>query len=189
MHDIDFSIDRRLVELAREGDGGAAHELIERHQERVYRLAYRLTGQADTAADIAQDTFLRLLQNLASINDGQALIRWLTRTATNIARDRWRSRRDTVEFDEALYDDDMARDITDDAAASAQMGERIQRGLMELPHRYREAFILRHVEDLTHEEMCAQLGLSLSVVKVRIHRACRMLRALLPEYEGDGPDV
>ena len=189
MRDIDFSYDRPLVERAREGDDQAARELIERHQDRVFRLAYRLTGETEAAADITQDTFLRLLQHLGRIEDGQALIGWLTRTSTNLARDRWRSRRDTVEFDDTFHDDGAVRSGPGEDAASGQMGERIQRALMELPHRYREAFVLRHVEDLTHEQMCDQLGIGLSAVKVRVHRACRMLRELLPEYDENEPGV
>jgi RNA polymerase sigma-70 factor, ECF subfamily len=185
LDDIDFSYDRQLVEGAREGDRQAARELIERHQQRVHRLAYRLTGDLEAAGDIAQETFLRLLNNLEHINDPQALSGWLTRTSTNLARDRWRSQRDTVEFDETFHQDGSDRGSPGDRVASAQMSEHIQRALMELPHRYREAFILRHVEELTHEQMCAELAIGLSAVKVRIHRACLMLRELLPEYGGE----
>jgi RNA polymerase sigma-70 factor (ECF subfamily) len=189
VQDRDFSYDQRLVERAREGDDRAARELVERHQERVYRLAYRLCGDADAAQDISQDVFLRLLRNLRRLDDGRALFRWLTRTTTNVVRDRWRTRRETVEFDEGLHDDPHGaqgrRPGPGEEAAQAQMGERIQRALTDLPHRYREAFVLRHVEEMSHEEMCDELGLGLSAVKVRIHRACRMLRELLPEYVDD----
>lgn len=182
--DLDFEWDRRLVERARDGDAEAARQIVERHQARVYRLAYRLVGDAEVAQDLAQDTFLRVLRRLHRIEDGTALTSFLTRTATNLARDHWRRRRDTVEFDEGDHGDvdgpDPARD-----AASAQIGERVQRALMAMPHLYREAFVLRHVQELSHEEMCAQLGIGLSAVKVRIHRACRMLRDLLPEYGGE----
>lgn len=185
VQDFDFAQDERLVARARDGEDAAARQLVERHQERVYRIAYRLTGDVEVARDIAQDVFLRLLQNLHRIDDGRALTRWLTRTTTNRTRDRWRSQKDTVEFDERLHDSGAPTKAAVDEAASTQMGERIQAALMELPHRYREAFVLRHVEEMSHEEMCAELGLGLSAVKVRIHRACHMLRALLPEYDGD----
>ncbi|MDP6016167.1 MAG: RNA polymerase sigma factor [Candidatus Latescibacteria bacterium] len=181
MQDTDFTYDKQLVRRAGDGDEEASRELVERHQDRVYRLSYRLTGDVEAARDITQDTFLRLLQNLRRIEDGQALTRWLTRTATNLTRDRWRTRRDTVEFDDSF--EEGSRSSSSHLVEDAQLGERIQRALMELPHRYREAFVLRHVEDLSHEQMCDQLGIGLSAVKVRIHRACHMLRELLPEYE------
>ncbi|HJP31205.1 MAG TPA: RNA polymerase sigma factor [Candidatus Latescibacteria bacterium] len=181
LQDTDFTYDKQLVRRAGDGDEEASRELVERHQDRVYRLSYRLTGDVEAARDITQDTFLRLLQNLRRIEDGQALTRWLTRTATNLTRDRWRTRRDTVEFDDSF--EEGSRSSSSHLVEDAQLGERIQRALMELPHRYREAFVLRHVEDLSHEQMCDQLGIGLSAVKVRIHRACHMLRELLPEYE------
>lgn len=181
--ELDFEWDRRLVERARDGDADATRQLVERHQARVYRLAYRLMGDAEAAQDLTQDTFLRVLRGLHRIEDGTALTRWLTRTATNLARDLWRRRRDTVEFDDGAFGDDGEDPARQ--AANAQIGERIQRALMALPYRYREAFVLRHVQEMSHEEMCAQLGIGLSAVKVRIHRACRMLRDLLPEYAGE----
>lgn len=186
MSETDYKFDQDLVERARRGEQASAQALIERHQERIHRLAYRLTGDSDVAADVAQDTFLRMLQHLHRIDDPKALTAWLMRTCTNLSRDRWRAVRNLVEFDEITHEpaSDMAGP---DGGAAAQMSERIQLALMELPHRYREAFVLRHVEELTHEQMCAELELSLSAVKVRIHRACRMLRELLPEYGACDP--
>lgn len=180
---LNFAEDGRWVEAARRGDLQAAERLVARHQERIYRLAYRLTGDAEVAADIAQETFLRALQSLARIADGRAFMQWLSRTATNLARDRWRARRDWVglEEEEAGWQTDQPTPQRD--VEVAQTGERIQTALMELPHRYREAFVLRHVEQMSHEQMCEELGVSLSAVKVRIHRACHMLRDLLPEYD------
>ncbi|MBT3345881.1 MAG: RNA polymerase sigma factor [Gemmatimonadetes bacterium] len=180
---LDFSEDARLIAAVGDGSLGAAEQLVERHQERIYRLAYRLTGDPDVAADIAQETFLRALQSLDRIADGRAFTQWLSRTATNLARDRWRSRRDWVALEDEQADWQVGRPTPQRDAESAQTGERIQAALMELPHRYREAFVLRHVEQMSHDEMCDELGISLSAVKVRIHRACGMMRDLLPEYD------
>lgn len=185
LDDLDYTQDRRLVERARDGDQAAAQQIVERHQDRVYRLAYRLTGDVEAAHDIAQDVFLRTLQSLGRIHDPQALTRWLTRTTTNLAHDRWRGRRDTVEFNEDVYHAPTPQRGPSEQTASVELGERIQQALMELPHGYREAFVLRHVEQMSHEEMCDELDIGLSAVKVRIHRACRMLRKLLPEYEDE----
>lgn len=156
--------------------------IAERHQDRLYRLAYRLAGDVELAQDLVQDTFLKAFENLHRLRDGQALSHWLCQIATNLARDRWRTRKEVVPFDEE--DEHLPGSPSDPTreVESRELGERIQQALMELPHPYREAFLLRYVEEMSHEEISGVLGIGLSAVKVRIHRACRMLRQLLPDY-------
>jgi len=186
MQTLDYERDRLLVRRAARSDADAMRQLVERHQERIYRLVYRLVGHVETAQDLTQETFLRALENVGSLEDGRTLHRWLSQIATNLVRDLWRKRRDVVEFDEEDSSSPAEDGLPDQEVAAWEAGERIQAALMELPHTYREAFLLRHVEEMSYEEISEALDLGISAVKVRVHRARRMLRELLPEYDSSG---
>lgn len=184
----DYERDGQLVRGAAGGDRTATRQLVERHQDRVYRLIYRMVGDIETAQDLTQETFLKALANLDGLDQGQALHRWLSLVATNLVRDLWRTRKDVVEFDEAdlTLASSASRQSRD--AEAREAGERIQAALMELPMAYREAFLLRHVEEMSYDEISMALDVGISAVKVRVHRARKMLRDLLPEYAADGED-
>lgn len=174
------------MQKAIQSDRLAMQQIVERHQDRVYRLAYRLAGDAEVAQDVAQETFLKAFENLRHMRDGQALSQWLCQIATNLIRDRWKAWKETIQFDEedcrlSCATSDPSREVE-----SREIAERVQTALMGLPAIYREAFVLRYVEEMGHEEISSLLGVKLSAVKVRIHRACRMLRKLLPDFGASG---
>lgn len=186
MSTLNFAEDRALVQKAIQSDRLAMQQIVERHQDRVYRLAYRLAGDVEMAQDVAQETFLKAFENLHGMRDGQALSQWLCQIATNLIRDRWRAWKETVQFDEE--DSNLPSPAPDPSreVESREIAERIQTALMDLPAIYREAFVLRYVEEMGHEEISSLLGVKLSAVKLRIHRACKMLRKLLPDFGASG---
>ncbi len=153
------------------------------YQDMVYSTALRLSGNESEAEDIAQETFLRAFENLRSLNDGHALSQWLTQITTNLVRDRWKTRKKTVCLEED--DPNLPRSGGNPAqdAEIQEMRARIQAALMELPHAYREVFLLKYVEEISYEEIRDLLKISVSAAKVQAYRACRMLRKLLPEYD------
>lgn len=185
---LDYEGDHQLVRRAVRADRVAMRQIVERHQERVYRLIYRMVGNVDVAQDLTQETFLKALQKLDGLHQGQALHRWLSQVATNLVRDLWRTRKEHVEFDESTLNLVSPFPHPGRDAESRQTGERIQAALMELPLTYREAFLLRYVEEMSYEEIGETLDLGLSAAKVRVHRARKMLRGLLPEYAVDADD-
>lgn len=188
MHTPDYEKDRALVREAARSDPEAMRQIVERHQDHVYRLAYRLVGDAETARDIAQDTFLKAFENLGGMNNGRALSQWLSQITVNLVRDRWRTRKKTVCLDEGNPDLPRSRlDPLQDVEIQ-EMGEHIQAALTELPRAYREVFLLKYVEEMSYEEISDLLGISVPAAKVQAHRACKMLRRLLPEYERYGGD-
>ncbi len=186
---LDYERDHQLVRRAVRADRKAMRQIVERHQDRVYRLIYRMVGDVEVAQDLTQETFLKALQKLDGLHQGQALHRWLSQVATNLVRDLWRTRKERkehVEFDESTLNVASPFPHPGRDAESRQAGERIQAALMELPLTYREAFLLRYVEEMSYEEMGEALDLGISAAKVRVHRARKMLRDLLPEYAVDG---
>jgi RNA polymerase sigma-70 factor (ECF subfamily) len=178
----DYEQDRVLVQQAVRSDRAAMQQIVARHQDRIYRLAYRLVGDLETARDITQETFLRALQSLAQLHDGRTLGHWLCQIATNLTRDRWKQRQDWVEFDEQDPDGPHSSADPGHDAEVEEMEERLQAALMALSYPCREAFLLRHVEGMSYQAIGAMLSVPAASVRVRAHRARGMLRALLPEY-------
>lgn len=183
MHIPDYEKDRVLVQEASRCDPEAMRQIVERHQDHVYRLAYRLVGDTEVARDVAQDTFLKAFENLGSMNNGRALGQWLRQITVNLVKDRWKTRKKTVCLDEGDPEFPRSRFNPAQDVAVREMGEHIQAALMELPHTYREVFLLKYVEEMCYEEISDLLGISVPAAKVQAHRACKMLRRLLPEYE------
>jgi RNA polymerase sigma-70 factor (ECF subfamily) len=173
--------DEALLERARRGDRDAFAELVVRHQDALYTMALRLLGRPEDAADVVQETFLRAYVNLPRLR-GLAVRGWLFRVAVNAARDvQSRAvRRPTTSLEDS---DGKVIDLPDPALgpdASAEARERsaaLRDALLALPADFRQAVVLRDVNDLAYEEIAAVLRVPLGTVKSRISRA----RALLAE--------
>jgi RNA polymerase sigma factor (sigma-70 family) len=156
-------------------------EIVQEHSTRVFRLAYRLTGNKHDAEDLTQDVFIRVFRSLSSYTPG-TFEGWLHRITTNLFLDKAR-RRQRIRFD-ALADDAADRlqgrepspaQVYDDRLLDAD----IQRALDSLAPEYRAAVVLCDIEGLTYEEIAATLGVKLGTVRSRIHRGRAQLRDAL----------
>jgi RNA polymerase sigma factor (sigma-70 family) len=155
-------------------------EVVREHADRVYRLAYRLTGNAHDAEDLTQETFIRVFRSLASYKPG-TFEGWLHRITTNLFLDMVR-RRGRLRM-EGLPDD-TERLAGDDPSPEEVWGEThldpdLQAALDELDPTFRVAVVLCDVEGLSYEEIGATLGVKLGTVRSRIHRGRQALRASL----------
>jgi RNA polymerase sigma-70 factor (ECF subfamily) len=155
-------------------------EVVREHADRVYRLAYRLTGNAHDAEDLTQETFIRVFRSLASYKPG-TFEGWLHRITTNLFLDMAR-RRSRVRM-EALPED-TDRIVGDDPSpeqvyTATHLDPDLQSALDELPPEFRAAVVLCDVEGLSYEEIGATLGVKLGTVRSRIHRGRQALRASL----------
>lgn len=173
---IDPEDDATLVRKARWGDRPAFDALYRRHAPAVYTLAYRLTGSHAAAEDIAQDTFLRMLQFLGGFRDGAPLRPWLKRVASNAAIDRLRRERTRaqVELDEGVVA------APADPAPDAAVANDLLRRLAPLP---RALVWLHTMEGWTHAELGARFGQSPSWSKSIVSRALGRLRDAIAEEE------
>jgi RNA polymerase sigma-70 factor (ECF subfamily) len=175
-----------LVRRAREGDEAAFTELMERHQERVYRHALRLLGSPQDAEEVLQDTFLQVFRNLGKFEERSRFSTWIYRIATNEALMRLRraSRRREVHLEETTPGElERASDAVREFARSAldqvadhEVREILNRALAELPAEYRVVFVLRDVDEFSNAEVAEILGLSVPAVKSRLHRSRLWLR-------------
>ena len=182
------------------GDAHAFEALVSRHQDRVYRLARRLTGDPADAEEAVQDTFLRVHRSLVRFRGESRFTTWLYRVATNCALQarRRRSRRPTEPLDDYLPRFDgqgrHARDVDHARAAQAdelidrqRLERRVRGALQRLPALYRTPFVLRDLEELPTAEVASVLGLTEATVRQRVHRARLMLRGWLSHLVGVEP--
>ena len=155
-------------------------EVVREHADRVYRLAYRLSGNQHDAEDLTQETFIRVFRSLANYQPG-TFEGWLHRITTNLfldmARRRARVRMEALPEDaERIPGGDPS---PDQVYASSHLDPDLQAALDELPPDFRAAVVLCDVEGLSYEEIGATLGVKLGTVRSRIHRGRQALRAAL----------
>jgi RNA polymerase sigma-70 factor (ECF subfamily) len=170
-----------------EGTDRAFERLVRDHQDRIYALGLALTGNRHDAEDVAQDTFIRAYKALATYSP--ARIRdlkqkaWLHRIAVNVVRNRVRGIRPRmVELNGS--EPDHATGPEEDVLLKAEIDELAAR-VACLPTRYREAVVLRHVQDLSYAEVAETLGQPVGTVKANVHRGLKILRG---ENDGDRDD-
>ncbi|GAA1971718.1 RNA polymerase sigma factor SigE [Nocardioides panacihumi] len=153
-------------------------EIVEQHSDRVYRLAYRLTGNPHDAEDLTQEVFVRVFRSLDSYTPG-TFSGWLHRITTNLFLDQAR-RKQRIRFD-ALSDEradrlSSSQPTPDIAYTDQRFDDDVERALQALPPDFRAAVVLCDVEGLTYEEIAEILGAKLGTVRSRIHRGRAMLR-------------
>jgi RNA polymerase sigma-70 factor (ECF subfamily) len=156
-------------------------EIVDQHSARVYRLAYRLTGNPHDAEDLTQEVFVRVFRSLGTYTPG-TFEGWLHRVTTNLFLDGAR-RKQRIRFD-ALSDERAARlksplPDPDMAYADMHFEDDVERALATLPPDFRAAVVLCDVEGLSYEEIAEILGAKLGTVRSRIHRGRAQLRTAL----------
>jgi RNA polymerase sigma factor (sigma-70 family) len=160
-------------------------EIVRTHSARVYRLAYRLTGNQHDAEDLTQEVFVRVFRSLSSYTPG-TFEGWLHRITTNLFLDGAR-RRQRIRF-EGLGEDVAQRLPGTELSPAQAWDERhldgdIQAALQALPPDYRAAVVLCDIEGFSYEEIAATMGVKLGTVRSRIHRGRAQLRAALAHRE------
>jgi RNA polymerase sigma-70 factor (ECF subfamily) len=184
------AIDAQDVTLARAGDEGAFRRLVERHSRAIFQVAFRLTGSEPDAEDIVQDTFLKAYRQLKRFESRSSFGTWVHRIAVNcsydLLRKRPRHKADPLDAAEAeggpaieLEADEMTR--PDRLAFSAEVERRVRTAMDGLTAAEKSAFVLRHMEGRSIDEIGTLLGLQVSATKHSIFRAVqKMRRALTP---------
>ncbi|MDX2149345.1 MAG: RNA polymerase sigma factor [Bryobacteraceae bacterium] len=172
MQDSDAAIVARTLG----GDQDAFRLLVERYGRAVFRLAFRITGNESDAEDVVQEAFLRAYKQLHRYESRSAFGTWLYRIASNYALDLLRSRK-RHDDQELVPEERAATDPAPDRLVYAgQLQERLDAVMAELSPQERTAFVLRHLEGQSIEEIGAVLGLGVSATKNSIFRAVQKLR-------------
>jgi RNA polymerase sigma-70 factor (ECF subfamily) len=150
--------------------------LVERYRAEFGRYAAALVGDPDRAADAMQESFIRAFRSLASCRDLKRVKAWFFRILTNQCHDQRMRRRRETPLD---GHDAPARDRADDALLNRELRDAIEAALDRLTPEQREAFVLRHIDGKSYEEMAAMLGTGVDALKMRVYRARDTLRQLL----------
>jgi RNA polymerase sigma-70 factor (ECF subfamily) len=184
--------DPAVVEQARKGSEAAYRELLTRYERPVFSLIFRMVRDRETAEDLAQETFIKVLNNLDRYSPEFKFSSWLFKIANNLTIDHLRRRRvDTISIegapDAVTAESAKATSISVVSAnespleelESRELGTAIERAIGKLRPEYRACIMLRHVEDKSYEEIAEIVKLPLGTVKTYIHRARHELRAAL----------
>jgi len=187
--------DADFVERLKSGDSLAYDTLVTRYSGQIYGLLFRLTQDAEEAADLTQDTFLQVLRSVRKFRGDSELKTWLFRIAINESRNRFRwwkrrKRESTVSLDaqpvrDGLPLNETLADSSEDperALIRRQERERIERALNDLPLLFREAVVLCDVEGQSYQEIATLLGINIGTVKSRIARGREEMRKRLSDF-------
>jgi RNA polymerase sigma-70 factor, ECF subfamily len=176
--------DLELVEKVLAGDGDAYAVLVRRYQARLYRHALGMVLDEDVAADLVQDAFVKGYGSLGKCRDRSRFGTWIFRIQRNRCLDYLKERR---RKDQPLEDHHHGLAVSGADPGSdldrRALGDALDRALAQLPEAQREAFLLKHVEDLTYEEMAEVVGASVSALRMRVLRARETLQTLLAADE------
>ncbi len=172
------------MHAAQRGEVPAFAELVHRYRDRHVRFAIRLLGSRDDAEDVLQSVFLRAYRHLDRCDEPAKFGSWLHRIVVNECRT-FAARRGAREL-RLVRDEEIMISLADEKPET-DLGLRaeIQRALATLPHDLREAFLLKHVEDLSYDEMADLTGVGESALKMRVKRACARLREQLEGVVND----
>jgi RNA polymerase sigma-70 factor (ECF subfamily) len=184
--------DAELVRLAQAGERDAFRVIMQRGNQRLFRMARSVVRDEAEAEDVVQEAYARAFAAIGGFRGDASVMTWLTRITLNEAHNRLRRRRPTVGL-EALetaqnegaevisFPTAMTGANPEEDASRAEIRRLIERAVDDLPDAFRSVFILREIEECSVEETAASLELKPETVKTRLHRARRLLRQALEE--------
>ena len=179
--------DEILVQKSNKGDLNAFNELVLRYEGKVFSIAYRFMGNHADAGDLAQETFIRLYQSLASFRGDSSFATWLFRITANACRDelRKRQRRRSISMDEMIAASPANVPVADstyspeEAVQRNEVQRQVQECLSELSDDHRLILVMREIQGFSYDEIADVLQCSLGTVKSRISRARNALKERL----------
>lgn len=171
-----------LVSRVLDGDRQAERELYDLHVDRVYRLAYRLAGDPDRAADYTQETFIRVFDKLGTFRGEAALSTWITSIAYSVIYNGMRRRR---RFDSREVSLEEAHERGTVTRSEPDLETSLKRAIDDLAPGYRAVFVMHDVEGYTHGEIAASLGIQEGTSKAQLSRARAKLRTALAAFARD----
>jgi len=184
--------DADVVRLAQQGRELAFRELVRRYERPVFSLVFRMVRDRETAEDLAQDAFVKVLNHIDKYSPEFKFSSWLFKIANNVAIDHLRRRRlDTISMDGSPHAStaseveattlnlESEQESALDELEAKELGSAIEQAIAGLRPEYRACIMLRHVEGRAYEEIAATLDLPLGTVKTYIHRARHELRKAL----------
>lgn len=175
--------EQETIERSCAGDTSAFEELVSRYEQKVYAIAYRFAGNHADAADLAQETFIKVYKALCNFRGESAFLTWVNKITANVCLDFLRKRQKVkfISFDE--MSPHQLSSISNrkseeplEMIEGMEIQEQVQRLIGALPEEYRLILIMREIQGFSYEEIAETLKCSLGTVKSRLSRARAMLR-------------
>lgn len=177
--------DALLVSACQQGDQDAFSLLVQRYQRRVFNLVFRMLQNYDEACEITQETFLAAWQGLPAFRGEARFTTWLYRIAYNCSLKQLEARKRDRVLQAALQSEQTLNDEEHRSTHLARLDsqELVQEQLSQLPPKYRAVLILRHLQDMTYEEMAEVLTVPIGTIKTHLFRARNLLKERLRAFE------
>ena len=175
-----------LVKKSQLGDKNAFEELVRRHQELVFSLAYKLTGNRELANDVAQEAFIRAWKAIQKFRGDSTFSTWIYRITVNTA---WTLRKKAKKHYSLNIDDTQEPVVIDEKkdpeflAINSDLSAVLKKALDQIPVEQRIIVELKNIEGRSHKEIAEYLDISVTAAKVRLHRAHQKLRLILEEID------
>ena len=175
-----------LVKKSQLGDRSAFEQLVLRHQELVFSLAYKLTGNREMANDVAQEAFIRAWRAIEKFRGDSTFSTWIYRITVNTA---WTLRKKAKKHNTLNIDDTYEPIVIDEkkdpemVAINSDLSSVLSKALNNLPVEQRIIVELKNIEGRSHKEIAEYLDISVTAAKVRLHRAHQRLRQILEDVE------
>jgi RNA polymerase sigma-70 factor (ECF subfamily) len=177
------AIDHALMRRVQKDEYEAFEELVDRYKTRLVSLIYRMLNDQNEAEDLVQETFLRVWTHRQDYDFSYCLSTWIYTIALNLAKNELRKRR-KFKFFSLLDMTEKGLELPDPKMGPSALGHLLEGAIGKLPSKYKEAFLLRDVEQLPYEEVAQILGVPLGTVKSRVNRARAVLKdELKPKLE------
>jgi len=183
--------DEELVKSAKIGDALAFEQLVQRYEEKIYNLIYRMVDDKTIVKDILQETFIKAYRSLPSFRENSKFSTWLYRIAINFCLMHARKKKKkTLPLDELIQTEEgeIPKDIPDWSSnpeatlQNKELKNKLESAISSLPDDYKSVLILRDIDGLSNKEVSKILNITVPAVKSRIHRAREFLRERLSEY-------
>jgi len=172
-----------LVARARRGDAAAERQLFETHVDRIYRLAYRMTGDDDQAQEFTQETFIRAFERIDQFRGDAAFGTWLNSIGTSVI---YNGLRKVTRFRQREFEyDEVGTIASNEKQAEPDLKEKLALAIDDLPVKYKMVFVMHDVEGFTHEEIGAAMEMPVGTSKAQLSRARAKLRESLAEFAGE----
>lgn len=176
--------DARLVDASKQGDQDAFAQLVQRYQRHIFNLVYRMLQHYEEAAEITQETFFAAWQGLSSFRGDARFPTWLYRIAYNCSLKQLEQRKRDWALQVAIQAEQVLKRADDGTSADAELEAHdrqtmIHEYISNLPAKYRIVLILRHLQEMTYEEMAEVLTMPIGTIKTHLYRARKLLEERL----------
>jgi RNA polymerase sigma-70 factor (ECF subfamily) len=177
-----------LIDASKRGDQDAFAQLVQRYQRRTFNLAFRILHQYDEASEITQETFLAAWQGLPSFRGDARFPTWLYRIAYNCSLKQLEQRQRDRALQDAMQAEQLLRhtgdgERTDAALEARERQSMLHEQLASLPAKYRIVLVLRHLQEMTYEEIAETLTMPIGTIKTHLFRARNLLKERLEAFE------